>query len=416
MTVTIKKLIKSDTSKDTFIVSAGTIINGVAGGLFFILAPRFLGPSDYGIFSTVIAVGILINSISNFGIDTGVLKFAVKDSGQFPKILSMALKSYLLLGVITAFIGIFISGIIAQYLNHPEIVNLLRIAFIGNFFLLLSNFYIAALQAKKEFLKSSLVAIVSNITRLALLLFAFYFFQLGLTVLTIIFFASILVSVIGGSIILPVKFEPIHKDSLKKFYKYNLWIALSLIVSSIPFENVLLLKLSGPVQTGLYAAPFKILTFVHQIGGNFSRVLASRFSSFDSKEKVISYSRKSASIITAFIIGLIILVVFAKPLVSIILGSQFIDSIILMQILSIGFIFFLASIIPSAIILYYLGKSVILFQITLGKYLFLLFLLIYLVPEYKAIGAAYAFVIAEITAFLLMTFYSFIKLKSHQSD
>jgi len=83
MLLKLKELIASETGKDTFIVSTGTVINLIAGGLFFIIAPRILGPNDYGLFSTVIAAGILINSISNFGMDTGILKFAKKNTRDF---------------------------------------------------------------------------------------------------------------------------------------------------------------------------------------------------------------------------------------------------------------------------------------------------------------------------------------------
>ena len=79
----IKNLILTDTGKDAVIVSIGTFINIVAGGLFFILTPRILGPEDYGLFSTVIATGLMAASIANFGIDTGILKFAKLGSSYF---------------------------------------------------------------------------------------------------------------------------------------------------------------------------------------------------------------------------------------------------------------------------------------------------------------------------------------------
>src|SRR3989304_6633383 len=104
----IKNLILTDTGKDTVIVSIGTFINIVAGGLFFIIAPRILGPEDYGLFSTVVATGLMAASIANFGIDTGILKFAKGNREQFNKILSLAFKSYIILGVSVALIGVLL--------------------------------------------------------------------------------------------------------------------------------------------------------------------------------------------------------------------------------------------------------------------------------------------------------------------
>jgi len=76
-----KNLLLSDTGKDTGIVLAGTLINVIVGGLFFILAPRILGPADYGLFATVVATGLMAAAIANFGIDTGILRFA-KETGN----------------------------------------------------------------------------------------------------------------------------------------------------------------------------------------------------------------------------------------------------------------------------------------------------------------------------------------------
>lgn len=410
MLLKLKELVGSETGKDTFIVSTGTVINIIAGGLFFIIAPRILGPNDYGLFSTVIAVGILVNSISNFGIDTGILKFAKKNTHEFHNTLSIAIKSYLIFGLVLTLTGLYFSPFIAEYLNQPQITNILRIAFTGNILLILSNFYVAGLQAKGEFLKASLVNIVSNVSRLILLILAMYLFIVGLKLLTIIFFGSLLASVIAGKYLLPFQYKKTTKNDFVKFHKYNMWIAFSLIVSSIPMDNFILLKVSGPVQAGIYAAPFKILVFIYQLGGNFSRVIASRLSSFDTKEKVISYSRKSSFIIAIFIVGLSIGIILAKPIIEILFGNEFRESVVIFQVLSLGFIFFLASIIPSSVILYFLGKSDVSFKITVSKYVLFLLSLLFFVPQFGALGAAAAFTFAELISFLLMTSYSYFKL------
>src|SRR3989338_9891948 len=157
----IGNLLYTQTIKDTVVVFAGALVNVIAGGLFFILAPRILGPSDFGLFSTVIATGMLATNIANFGIDTGILRFAKGE--DFNKILSIALKSYLFLGFFIGILGASISPLIASFLNQSELTNLFRIAFAAIIFLLLTNFFVAGLQAKKEFVKASLVNLVCRL-------------------------------------------------------------------------------------------------------------------------------------------------------------------------------------------------------------------------------------------------------------
>jgi len=99
----LKSLLATDTGKDTSIVVIGTIINAVIGGLFFLFAPRILdNPANFGLFATVISTGLMMAAIANFGLDTGIFKFAYKGSTETNAILSLALRTYMILGLIVA--------------------------------------------------------------------------------------------------------------------------------------------------------------------------------------------------------------------------------------------------------------------------------------------------------------------------
>lgn len=398
-------LIYSGTGKDTTIVFFGTLINVIVGGLFFVFAPRFLGPSDYGLFSTVIATALMVTSIANFGIDSGILRFAKTD----PTVIPLAFKTYSVLGFAAALIGFFLAPYLANFLNYPQISVLLQIAFFGTVLLLLSNFFIASLQAKSQFLKASIVSVVSNAARLTLLLIGIIFFKINIYFLTALFFAVPVVSIVFGLIYLPINFEKSRNS--KKFFKYNSWIASALILSSIPFDNYFLLKLAGPIETGLYFAPYKILTFVYQFAGNFTRVLSSRFSSFETNQKAIEFAKKSLIFPGFSVLGLLILILISGPVINLIFGPEFKDAVNTMRVLTIGFIFFFISTVPSSIILYYFGKSNISFIITAIKYLFFVVMLSILVPDLKAVGAALAFSFSELVSLILMSAYCLIKLQ-----
>ncbi|MDO8487527.1 MAG: oligosaccharide flippase family protein [Candidatus Curtissbacteria bacterium] len=399
-------LLYTDTGRDTSIVFIGTLMNVVAGGLFFIFVPRLLGPANYGLFSVVISTCIMVAAIANFGLDTGILRFAKKEN----TLLGFAFKSYLLLGLATAVLGFIAAPYIAQLLGYIEVTALLRIGFIGVIFILLTNFFVAALQSRGEFKKASIVNISSNLSRLLILAIAYYFFTVNLTFLTALFFLITAVSVVIGAVYQPISFKKTTQNK-KEFFKYNFWIASALIISSVPFDSFILLKLAGPVATGLYAAPFKILTFAYQFGGNFTRVLSSRYSSFDTADKAIKFSKKSLAFPLVFSAGLAFLVLLA-PFITILFGENFGPAIPVMRILSVGFIFFFISTIPSSIILYYLGKSNVSFWITVIRYLVFIILLITLVPRLQAIGGAWAFTITELISLVLMSAYAIYKLQA----
>lgn len=409
----ILSLIHTDTGRDSAIVFTGTVANIVAGGIFFILAPRLLGPADYGIFATIVATGMMAGAIANFGIDTGILRFAPKRPQEFNAVLTLALKYYIAFGLAAAGVGFFIAPALAEFLGQSHISQFLRIAFIGTIFILLTNFFVASLQAKGEFFKASIINISSNFSRLLLLLVGIYFLKADLLFLTLIFFFIPIVSMIVGKLYLPLKIEKSENIKSLEFFKYNFWIAGALIISSIPLDNFFLLKLAGTTQAGFYAAPLKLLTFVYQIGGSFTRVLASRFASFDTNKKTFEFAKKALILPVIFSVGLILLILIAQPLTEILFGREYHESVMILRILSLGFIFFFISTIPSSIILYYLGKSEISFVITLIKYSAFLLLLLLLVPGQKAVGAAIAFSIAEFLSLAMMAVYATVKIKKN---
>lgn len=406
-----KHILNSNTSKDTFAIFIGTCVNVVAGGLFFIITPRVLGPADYGLFSTVIGTGVLATSMANFGIDAGILRFIKKSSQESKKYLSVATQSYLILGVVVAFLGFWLSPLLASYFGQVQITNLLRIAFAATILLLFTNLYVAALQADRKFIEASIVNISSNLARLAIFALSALFLKVDLAFVSFLFFLSPLVSLAVGQMYLKLKVEKFENEKFFSFHKYNFWIALTLIFTSIPYDNYFLLKFSGPVQVGIYAAPFKILTFVHQFASNFTRVLASRFASFDTNIKVRTFAIKSGLFVILFSIGLLVLAIASKPLLTIILGPGYLGSSIIFRWLTLGFIFFFAATIPSSIILYYFGKSQVNFYITLIKTIIFILLLLILSTNYQAAGAAVAFTITEAISFSLTAVYVIHKLR-----
>lgn len=403
-----RNFIGSQTGRDTTVVFIGTFVNVTTGGLFFILAPRLLGPSNYGLFAVVTSTGVLIANLANFGIDTGILRFAnFIDQNSANRILKLAFQAYLLIGVSVFVIGFVVSNFLANLLGHPSLAPLLKIAFSATIFLLLTDFFIATLQAKKQFLKASIVNISSNLLRILILILAAYYFITSLYFLTFLFFFIPIVSVFFGKIFVPLDFlkAKTSVNQFKNFFSYNFWIAASIAVSSVPIDNYLLLKLAGPIATGLYAAPYKILSSVDQFAGNFSRVLAPRLTSFDNHRKAKEFAKETAIIVLAVCMLILIAVISAGPIVNLLLGSKYLDSVNIFRIIGLSEIFFFGNTIPVSLIIYYFGKPKVTLVITVIVTAIWILSNILLIPTYKTIGAAIAELILGITSFSLFTLY-----------
>ncbi|GEM_PF-2116301 len=412
-------LLYSNTGRDTTIVFVGTLINAIIGGLFFIIAPRLLGPAQYGLFAVVTSTALLVTSLANFGIDTGILKFTdLSNKLQTNKILKLALEAYLVIGIAVFILGFFLSDPISKMLGNESLAPLLQIGFAGIVLFLLTDFFIAVLQSQKKFAKAMTVNISSNVVRILILALGAYFFTVNLYFLTVLFFTVSIISVIVGKIFIPLDFLKAkdHLQEFKRFFTYNFWIAASIAISSIPFDNYLLLKFAGPISVGLYAAPFKILSVVAQFAGNFSSVLAPRFSSFDNNADAIRYSKKIMPIVAIVVLGILFGAALANPLVPLLLGKQYIASITIFRIISVSYAFYFSETIAVSMIVYYFGKTRVAFWITAVTMGFWLLLDILLIPVYHELGAAISQLISAIIGTSLFAAYAIWKLSKPKKE
>ncbi len=404
MLTKISRLFFSEINRDTSIVLASTLANAIIGGLFFIIAPRILGPEQYGLFAVVASTGILFANLANFGIDTGILRFLNSDNSQINKrILKLAFQGYLLIGFLVFALGFVFAKPIANFLGYSNLEGILKIAFLGVILILITNFFIAALQAQRKFFQASLVNISANLVRLALIALGGYFFTINLYFLTTLFFSVNIISVIVGKVFVPLNFLKVENEQaeFKRFFSFNFWIAAGLTISSLPIDNYLLVKLAGPVAAGIYFAPFKVLSIVDQFAGNFSRVLASRFTSFDNHLETKAFIKNITPVVIASGVCFVVLALLAQPVVSILFGQRFLSSATAFTLIAIASVFTFATALPVSLIIYYFKKPKLSFLITVITIAFWIISNYLLIPGFQATGAAISYLLTEILAFLL---------------
>ena len=99
--------IKSRTIQDLLKVLSGNIVAQGLGFLTIVLISRDLGPSQYGIFSLLLAIFTVSVQISDFGISTSYVKYTSEHLQKRREIFTTVLLAKLLLAV---FVVIFLSA------------------------------------------------------------------------------------------------------------------------------------------------------------------------------------------------------------------------------------------------------------------------------------------------------------------
>jgi PST family polysaccharide transporter len=211
-----------------------------------------------------------------------------------------------------------------------------------------------------------------------------------------------------------VSFKLVGLKELKKQLKEGWYIFISTVAISLyTTSNVFILGLfTNNTIVGYYSAAEKIIRAVQGLLGPISQTIypyASRLMN-ESKEAGVKFIRKITLLIGgfSFILSLIIFI-FADSIVKTILGSQYLNSIIILKILAfLPFIIALSNVLAVQGLIAY-GKLEIIPKITLSGAILNVFFALILVNLFQAIGVAISVIISEVVV-TSMSFYYFKKI------
>jgi len=403
---------KTQTIKDAALVFTGMALSTVLSAASIFLLARFLGPAKFGLYTTSLALAIIVTDAIDLSIGGSIIKFGSKldkKSGSFIKY-GFLLK--LFLGFSLGGLFALISQPLADWL-HPEIKTplLLSSLFIPAVFLL--RFPRALLQSQKKFLKDSTLEVTTSFLRLGFVLGFYCFFQLTVVTALLAYLFSA-----TGAFLIAVTFvswrflkAPITKNTKQDFFSFQKWLTLGFIIAAVHgrIDSAILLKLVGPVTTGIYQAAYRFFMPVIQLAAALSLVFAPRFASFGDKTKTRTYLIKSSQLTLAVSFLVFLIIPLAPLFVKLIYGSDYVSAVLPTQILSIGFFAFLAGAPFVSHLIYSKAKTKIFFFLSIFQLTLIVSLNFLLVPSLKAVGAAIA---ASLTLVIVNTLTAAIALKT----
>ncbi len=405
----IKNIVGTATFRQSSLVSSATIINGFLGLAFYITTARFLGPSLFGVLSVGIAITTAISDISDFGINTGIVRFVgkySKEPSNANKFLKLSLKIKGIVSFVVLILGFIISPFLAtRVFGKTELILPIQIAFIGVGFTLFYGFITSALQAYQKFKEWSVIQIGTNLLRLILILLLFSAGVLGLGNSMLVYILMPLAGFVFGLLLLRERFWEVkgENEKVKELFHFNKWVAAFIFISAISsrLDTFISARLLSSDSLGIYSAATQLTQVVPQIAGALGTVIAPKMAGMTNMEKLISYYKK----VQAMSIGLAGLGLLGIPIVSffipIIYGSKYEGSVYIFVILYIAMLIFLVSIPIHNAIIYYFSYPKFFLWLSLGHLLIISFAGWNLILRYGVKGAAFAVLLGSIFNFVV---------------
>ncbi len=396
----IKGLAFSGTAKDTYILFIGNLGSAFWGFLFTLIAARALSLSDFGIFSAILNLVVILSSIADLGISTGSVNF-VSDNfskGLYKKADEYVKAAFTIRTGVVLFISLVViifAPVVATRLLATSDPKMAIWAAIIPIFLFPDLFFQYILQAKKKFLQATIYDNAFYISRLS---FAFIYYLLGLLNTTTAFWAfgfGFLVTLVFTAIYVKSDFlftKP-TKEEYKNLLNFSGWIAVNRIISSVSgrLDIQMLAAMAGAVATGLYSIPSRLSSFVIVLAGSFSSVLGTRLASFNDIEKERTYIIKSTLALIPIILGVVVWIIIAKPFMLILFGEKYLDSVPIFQSLVAAQIPFLLTVPPVSAIVYSMKKTIYIGTLSFFQLAAIFSLNYYFIPRFGPIGPTLTF-------------------------
>lgn len=395
-----QRLVLSATAKDTYTLFVGNVLAAFLGFLFTLIVARSLSIADFGVFSAVVNLVIILFSLSDIGISSGVVNFVSENiakgkEGKVDEYIKASFVTRLILALAIFVIVLIFAPLISSKLLATGNSQMAVWAGVISLFWFLDMLFPFVLQAKKKFLQSVIFDSSFYIGRLG---FALVFFLMGALTIQNSFWAfgvGFLANVALFFILVGVKFLKSNpgKEIYKNLLKFSGWVGVNRLVSSISgrLDVQMMAAMAGAVATGLYSIPSKLASFIIVLAGSFSSVLATRLASFGDKEKERSYIKKSTLALLPITAGIVLWILVARPFITILFGEKYLPAVPVFQALAASQIPFLFTVPAVSAIIYAMKRTVYIGTLSFFQ-LIVIFLLNYIfIPKFGPLGPTLTF-------------------------
>ncbi len=364
------------------------------------IVARLLGPSEYGLFALVLATASIVPAIAVFSLNQAVLYFTAKNERKSRSILYSALGLVFALSLL--FFPIFylaVTYLVPSIGFYGMLVSYL-IGF-GTSILLVAQAHFQGLEKFKDY---ALITAATSVFAAVFSLTVAYFFR-GFVETSAARMIPLLIVPFGALYL--AKSLGFSLKEAKSLLKYALPIGLSglLGVFIAIADRYIIAIFKTPADVGFYDVAYSFTAAVLPITATLATTIAPRFVKQSTKTK--EYLEKVSSVTAAIgACGAIVLFYYADFFVSILLGASYVEGattplrIVALALPLMALVSVYGTIVASLGSSKFAGLiSVLLVALSIAFNLLL-------VPQFSAIGAAYANLFTyALTVFAIMGFF-----------
>lgn len=356
---------------------------------------RILTPSQFGVFGITTIILSFIEIIT----ETGINVFLVQEKGEINKYLNTAWVISIIRGTIIALLIASLAKLVAIFFNSPDSYSLVLLISIVPFLRGFINPSIVKfqkdLQFHREFFYRSSIFLIDTIFSIS---FVFLIRQ-PISLVYGLIASTVYEVIISFIVIKPTPSFNIQTENVKKIIARGKWITAYGIFDYLftNLDNIVVGRFVGTTALGLYQMGYKFSTLpITEISDVISKVAFPIFVKISDDQSRLKKSFLKTTLVL-FLITLpfgLILFFYAKEIISILLGNQWVSIVPVVKLLLIYGIIKSVSGTTSSLFLAK-GKQEYITLVTLAGFLGLAIPIIPLVLHFGIIGAGISVIIGS---------------------
>ena len=395
-------------ARNTGVIIAGQIINRLLGLVMVIFLARYLGASNFGIYSFVFAYLGFFGIIMDLGIGSILVREISRDRAKADRLIGNAI----IMRIILSLFALGLACLIISFLKYPFDTKLLVYVASLSFLLSFGGLYGLMFQVNLRMEYPTSVNIFSGLLKLALFLYLIF---LKAPLLWFII-AGIIISLPGFFIILRLsrrfvrpRFEidfGIWKNLLKESWPIALTATFIMIYTRI--DQLMLFQMKGAQAVGHYSAAVRLPESLAILPAAFMTSVFPLMSRYfkTSKGALIRVYTLSFKYMLMLIIPIAVgTTLLSKPIIFLIYGERFLPSVSALSVLIWSEIFVFFGIVHNQTLIS-TNKQRLDFIFTSTAAVINVVLNLILIPRYGIVGAAIATAISYAWGLVLSLFLS----------
>ena len=324
------------------ILGSGNVVGTIISAIALILFSRFMGPTEFGLFSAAFAAMQIVVRLSDMGTnmaaERAIARVYGRDDQLADRLMRVVLYFKLASFVLCLIIGWLLAPWISVTLLHIDNVGLIRTALLLSLGTIFFEYSTIVFQSTERF---SMVARITIAQALGKLLFGFIMVWQGMLHAT----EGLLIYGLlpGFGALVGWGRGTLSNFTLPKTWKKDLpiilrvakWTAIAAIAATLAdnIDTLLVQSFMSSYDTGIWSGAVRIATFASVIGWSVGAVLNVRVARYQNRSHLKEYLGKAWKLSLLIFTVIVFSIPFARLAITLSIGSAYLSSITPLQIL-----------------------------------------------------------------------------------